>query len=64
MAGFRGILELLGLWPSVPPVPPVVGCAEGYVVAVAIAADYAQLTASAGQYTLLSGTVTQTVEGC
>lgn len=64
MAGFRGLLELLGLWPSAPSVPPVVGCAEGYVVAVATAADYTSLTASAGQYTLLSATVTQTVEGC
>ena len=64
MAGFRGLLELLGLWPSVPSVPPVVGCADGYVVAAATAANYASLTVSATQYTLLSATVTQTVEGC
>lgn len=54
MAGFRGLLELLGLWPSVPSVPDVVGCAEGYVLPVA----------SAASMDLLAGTVTTTVEGC
>lgn len=64
MAGFRGLLELLGLWPSVPSVPDVVGCAEGYVLPVASAASVDLLSATAAGSDLLAGTVTTTVEGC
>ena len=64
MAGFRGLLELLGLWPSVPPVPPVVACLTMYVqpVATAASADLLRFTASSAE--LLAGTMTMTVEGC
>lgn len=64
MAGFRGLLELLGLWPSVPSVPPVVGCVTTYVLPVASAASMDLLSATAAGSDLLTGTVTTTVEGC
>lgn len=52
MSGFRGLLELLGLWPSRPPV--LVPCLTTYVVLVASVTDHA----------LLTGSVTPTLEGC
>lgn len=37
MAGFRGLLELLGLWPSKPPSGPLVPDVVGLVTEVAAA---------------------------
>jgi hypothetical protein len=64
MAGFRGLLELLGLWPSAPSVPPVVGCVTTTVLPVASAASADLLSATAAGSDLLAGTLTITVEGC
>lgn len=50
--GFRGLLELLGLWPSKPPI--LVPCLTTYVVLVASVTDYA----------IPTGSVTSALEGC
>jgi len=64
MAAFRSLLELLGLWPSSPSEPDMVGCVTTYVQPVASAASANLLQATAGSTALVGSTVTITVEGC
>lgn len=64
MAGFRGLLELMGLWPSVPSVPPAVGCVAVTVFPLGTVTAYDLAVASADIYDLAIGTVTIELEGC
>lgn len=63
-SGFRGLLELLGLWPSAPPVPDQPGCAESQVLPVGAAEPTCLLVARADAYALPAGAVTISVERC
>lgn len=63
-AGFRGLLELLGLWPSAPSTPDLPGCADVFVLPVgsAVAADL--LAATAAVFVLPTGSADFTLERC
>ncbi len=62
MAGFRGLLELLGLWPSKPPAS--VPCLTAYVTLVSSASGYAVLVSSITDAAIPTGSATSALEGC
>lgn len=62
MTGFRGLLELLGLWPSKPPAS--MPCLTTYVALVSSAAGYAILVSSVADAALPTGSATSALEGC
>lgn len=62
MAGFHGLLEFLGLWPSKP--AATLPCLTAYVTLVSSATGYAVLASSVADRALPTGSATSALEGC